>query len=166
MNLFILDDDFTLAAQSACDRHVVKMPLETAQMLSCAHHVLDPSNPLNLLMYKRTHENHPCSKWVRANISNYLWTYMFWQAQCDEFTYRYNKVHLSYSKYAEIFATPPANIPFGKRTPFALAMPERYHNDNPVLAYRDYYLNDKAHLLTYTKRVPPMWIEENEVICK
>ena len=159
MNLFILDTDPIIAAQSVCDKHVVKMILETAQMLSCAHHVLDPTNPLNLLLYKRTHENHPCTKWVRESATNYLWTYMLFTAQCDEYTHRYNKVHLTDSKYRSILLTPPVNIPCDKLTSFALAMPEQYHNDDPVQAYRDYYLGAKAHLLKYTNRAMPGWLK-------
>ena len=41
MNIFYLDRDPVIAAQMMCDKHVVKMILESAQMLSTAHRVLD-----------------------------------------------------------------------------------------------------------------------------
>ena len=42
MNRFIIDHDPIQIAQSLCDKHVVKMPLEEAQMLSTVVRQLDP----------------------------------------------------------------------------------------------------------------------------
>ena len=41
MNIFVLDKDPHIAAQMHCDRHVPKMIVESAQMLSTAHRLLD-----------------------------------------------------------------------------------------------------------------------------
>ena len=159
MNLFILDNDINLCAQMACDKHVVKMPLETAQMLCTAHHLYNPDNPMLPLLYKETHKNHPCTKWVCESATNYLWTYMFWLAQCEEYSHRFHKHHLTHQKYAKILAEIPPNIPAGKQTPFAQAMPDEYKNDDAVTAYRDYYTNEKAHILQYNNgRSPAGWV--------
>lgn len=163
MNLFILDEDPELSAQYACDKHVVKMPLETCQMLCAAHHVLNPNSPYLPLLYKLTHRNHPCSKWVRFNVANYMWTYMFWHYQCEEYTYRYGKTHLSWSKYSILLGSPPPLISAGQRTAFALAMPEQYMSPEPVDAYRAYYKAEKAHILQYTNRDMPEWLHATNV---
>ena len=71
MNIFYIDKDPIKAAQMACDKHVVKMILETAQLLCTAHRVIDGVDlQMNSLleettMYRATHINHPSTKWVR-----------------------------------------------------------------------------------------------------
>ena len=68
MNIFYLDRNPVVAAQMMCDKHVVKMILESAQILSTAHRVLDGDEHAdNVGMYKMTHKNHPSTIWVRAN---------------------------------------------------------------------------------------------------
>lgn len=79
----------------ACDQHVCKMLLETAQMLSTAHRVLDPDFPkiardCDRILYKKTHINHPCNKWVRQSVHNYNWLYSYYNALGIEYNYRYN----------------------------------------------------------------------------
>ena len=64
MNIFVLDNDPFKAAEYQCDKHVVKMVLETAQLLCSAHETAP---------YKRTHYNHPCAIWTRSSLSNYMW---------------------------------------------------------------------------------------------
>ena len=71
MNLFYLDRDPVEAARMQCDRHVVKMILETAQMLSTAHIELDGKQ----VAYKATHKNHPSTVWVRSSSLAYNWTW-------------------------------------------------------------------------------------------
>ena len=78
MNIFYLDKNPDLSAQLHCDKHVVKMILEYAQMLSTAHRVLDNSQDV----YKIAHKNHPCTIWVRENKSNYKWLSMMWFFLC------------------------------------------------------------------------------------
>ena len=71
MNIFVLDTSPKLAAEYHCNKHVVKMIIETAQMLSTAHDYLETGISG---LYKPTHKNHPCSIWVRQSRENYLWT--------------------------------------------------------------------------------------------
>ena len=88
MNIFVLDYDPVKAALFQCDKHIVKMPLETAQLLCSAFK--DVSTP-----YKKTHLNHPCAKWARKSKHNYEWLILHGLALCDEYQYRYKKTHQS-----------------------------------------------------------------------
>ena len=86
MNIFVLDLDPVKAARYQCNKHVVKMVLETAQLL-CA-----PFEP-GVAPYKRSHFNHPSSIWTRSSLSNYHWLIVHGMALCDEYEYRYSKIH-------------------------------------------------------------------------
>ena len=86
MNIFILDQDPVKSAQFQCNKHVVKMCLETAQLLCSVF-------PSGLAPYKRTHYNHPCAKWARDSWCNYMWLISHGHALCNEYEYRYNKIH-------------------------------------------------------------------------
>ena len=86
MNIFVLDESPVVSAKYACDKHVVKMILESAQMLCSVQ-------PEGTAPYKRTHYNHPCTKWVRESSRNYEWLLIHAYALCDEYTRRYDKVH-------------------------------------------------------------------------
>lgn len=88
MNIFVLDYCPVKSAQMQCDRHVVKMPLETAQLLCSAY-------PNDNAPYKRTHYNHPCSIWARKSENNYLWPIEHGLALCLEYNFRYGKNHKS-----------------------------------------------------------------------
>lgn len=160
MNIFRLSDDPTEAARMQCDKHVVKMPLETAQMLSTAHRLIDTVSDDSVL-YKPTHKNHPSSVWVRENISNYIWTFCHFIALCDEYTHRYGKVHLSYTKLVDILSVPPKNIEHGDETLTPLAMkdyPECMFPNDPVKSYRLYYATKKSRFnMKWTNREIPSW---------
>ena len=96
MNIFYLDKDPKIATQMHCDKHVVKMILETAQMLSTAHRVLDGDEYADSKgLYKMTHRNHPCSIWVRSSDNNYKWMWDFYDNLLKEYTFRYDKHHAS-----------------------------------------------------------------------
>ena len=77
MNIFCLDEDPIKAVQMMCDKHIVKMILESAQLMSTAHRELDGDNA-NENLYKSTHKNHPSAKWVRESLWNYVWLYRHW----------------------------------------------------------------------------------------
>jgi hypothetical protein len=104
MNIFYLDPNPQVAARYHVDKHVVKMVLESAQLLSAAHFVLDKNNEG---MYKPTHINHPCSKWTRESKANYLWLYQLFKELSHEYTFRYGKVHKTYTKMHYILNRPP-----------------------------------------------------------
>lgn len=158
MNLFYLSTDPVTAAQSQCDKHVVKMILETAQMLSTAHRTLDPDADHGNL-YKATHKNHPSTVWVRSARAHYLWAYRHFVALCDEYTARYGKVHLTDQKLRDRLACPPDGLDVsGEWTDPPQCMPEEYQQENTVEAYRHYYRVGKADILTYAHGPQPDWI--------
>ena len=139
MNRFILSYDPEEAAVLQCDKHIVKMPLEEAQMLSSAHNELDGGQ----VAYKTAHKNHPCTVWVRETRSNYLWAVAHWKALGDEYTRRYGKVHATMQKHSETLMWPPNGISDGGFTDPPQCMPDECKNSDAVVAYQTYY-NYKA----------------------
>ena len=74
MNIFYLDRDPKIAAQMMCDKHVVKMILESAQMLSTAHRVWEGDKYADQYgLYKMAHKKHHSTLWVSSGEWNYLW---------------------------------------------------------------------------------------------
>ena len=157
MNIFILDSDPILSVQYYVNKHVVKMILETAQLLSTAHRILDNND--DPVLYKKTHCNHPCAKWVRETAGNYRYAYQLFKELSSEYHYRYDKQHLSWTKLKDILKEPPKNISSNMEiTPFALAMPEQYKSSDAVNAYRAYYNGEKRHMFIWKKRPIPYWV--------
>jgi len=152
MNIFLLDYDPTRAAVSQCDKHVVKMVLETAQIL-CA--LFEPGEA----PYRRTHYNHPCTIWSRESIQNFNWTVDHGKALAAEYTHRYGKRHKSEDviEWCDLNQY-KLSLPSIGLTPFALAMPEEYRSSNPVQSYRDYYIGEKMDIARWNKgREAPEW---------
>lgn len=147
MNIFVLDFEPNKAAQLQCDRHVIKMILESAQMLCSAVSVHDKARDVP---YKPTHINHPCTIWARETRSNFLWLVKMSKELAVEHQLRYPKSreHKSASviRYCENLSFV---IPKGPLTDFAQAMPDVYRNDCPVAAYQEYYRKDKARFATW-----------------
>lgn len=161
MNIFYLEEDPQKCAQAYYDRHVVKMIVETAQMLSTAHRVIDKdslSNEYNLILYKKTHENHPSSRWVRYSRENYVWAYRLLVFLCQEYTYRYGKKHAT-ERLLPILCYAPEGLKSSKFTAPPSVMPVEYQiSDNSIVNYRNYYINGKYALQKYTKREFPSWL--------
>lgn len=158
MNIFYLSDNPEEAARYHVDKHVVKMILESAQMLCTAHRLLD--NKEDDRLYRSTHKNHPCSKWVRESSTNYNWLYNHFCALCDEYTYRYGKVHLTDKKLRHILKDLPKNIQQANITQVAQAMPDEYKNSDPIIAYRNYYIVEKSRFAVWSKREKPSWFNK------
>ena len=152
MNIFALSTNPVKAAQMQCDQHVVKMPLESAQMLCTAF-------PNGKAPYKWTHYKHPCNLWIRESKANYIWLIEHAFALCDEYTYRYDKKH----KSLEVITWCEKNMknisfPKKKRTPFAIAMDDVYKKKTAVQSYRNFYLQSKSKFATWNKNRPaPSW---------
>jgi len=183
MNLFILDKDPVIAAKQQCDKHVVKMIVESGQMLSTVHRMLDgqlvrrpsksgrtqvkyyvhPNPLLESTLYKAVHFNHPCTLWSRESSANYDWHYKHFVALCDEYTYRYDKVHKTDNVLRNVLSSQPRNIPKGQMTQFKLAMksnPECMFEDDPVKSYRLFYQTKQARFsMDWTKREAPVWFQ-------
>lgn len=151
MNIFVLDRDPIRAAQMQCDKHVVKMCLETAQILST----------INGGPYKPTHAKHPCVLWAGENRANYLWLWGHGMALGDEYRHRYGKFHKCHSVILSL-NIPPERLrgtEIGKRSAFVQCMPEVYRGEDAVEAYRRYYRAEKAGFAKWTRRDRPDWWE-------
>jgi hypothetical protein len=173
MNIFFLDNNLKLCAEYHVDRHAVKMIVELAQMLSSAHRFLDGKleivkinnrskkiyklNNNDSLIYHISHVNHPCTVWVRESIHNYMETFELFKYLCEEYTYRYGKIHMTDTKLSKILSVAPNNIPNVSSTPKAQAMPDIYKCDDAITAYRNYYIHEKSHLAVWSKRTIPEW---------
>ena len=162
MNIFILDENIDECCKFHCDSHSVKQVLESHQMLSTAHRVIDTDKIFEeRSIYKATHINHPCSIWVRKTKGNYLWMRDFTMRLSIEFSYRYGKIHRSFEQVFPMLLEPPKNIDQSmERTPFAQAMPDEYKDEDAVTAYRNYYIGEKNHLFYWNKRATPYWINQ------
>ena len=146
MNIFLLDHNPVVAAQMQCDRHVIKMTLETAQILSTI-----TGGP-----YKPTHQNHPCTVWARETRTNFNWLVRHGLALSAEYTHRYGKRHKCQDIIEAIAAnTPSDKFPVGC-TDFVKCMPDEYKVSDVVLSYRNYY-HSKAGFARWTKRDVPFW---------
>ena len=180
MNIFILHEYPVEAAQLQCDKHVVKMIVESAQMLCTAHRMLDGTQVMNdkgklikqwtlnddrdTWFYRSVHTGHPCTVWTMKTSGNYTWHYNHFVALCDEYTYRYGKVHATDKLLRNALANYPKNIPISYRTPFALAMnsnPECKFIDDPVKSYRMFYQTKQDRFkMVWTKRDVPEWFNK------
>ena len=158
MNIFFLSLDPDEAARLHCDKHVVKMILETAQLLYTAHWVYE--SPLPEGAYRKTHPNHPSARWVRESLANYTWLCRLGMALCDEYSFRYGKVHKTQGHLTWLSTHSPVGLVDVGWTLPRLAMPEEYHNKDPVTAYRMYYVGAKSRLLAYTKRLAPDFLSQ------
>ena len=150
MNIFVLDQCPKLAATYYLDKHVVKMPLEIAQLLCTTLALQGVETP-----YKKTHQNHPCAVWVRASLSNWNWLIQHGIAVSEEYTARYGKRHKS-QEIIEWCSENLPNIPELGLTPFAQAMPDEYKHSDVVEAYRAYYRGAKNAIATW-KTTKPHW---------
>lgn len=158
MNIFVLSLVTKLCARYHANKHVIKMILESAQLLCSAHIVLDNVNNIEgIPLYKLTHKNHPSAKWARESSENYKWLYDLFYELCQEYTFRYGKVHMCETKFIDILVFVPKNITKGPMTSFALAMPDEFKVEDPVESYRNYYKMEKRHLCKWTKRPVPEW---------
>ncbi len=160
MNIFVLSKDPRQAARMHADAHVVKMILETAQILSTVWRLSSKAVPPGT--YRATHRGHPATVWAGTTPANYLWLAELGAELCREFAYRFGHTHAS-AKVLSALQSPPALLYFGVSglsglTPFVQIMPDEFRREDTVEAYRNYYITAKAHLLRYTRRHAPPWI--------
>ena len=153
MNIFALSARPREAAKWHVDKHVIKMPLETAQILCTVRHIYGDHTP----PYRSTHIHHPCCKWTTKSVENYVWLCILGIELCVEYTYRYSRIHRCESIIEECLQKVPKKIANKGRTKFAQAMPEWCKMENSVLAYRNYYIQEKSHLAQWHNREVPYW---------
>lgn len=157
MNIFVLDNDINTCAQFHVDKHVVKMPTESAQMLCAANNFYGIDSPYKT---SKAQMNHPCTKWVRESINNWLWLKELAIALEKEWKYRYNHDENKTHKAVDVIRSldiPP--LPEIGLTPFKYCMPDVYKVDDIVISYREFYKKDKIHLHSYKNRKKPQWLE-------
>ena len=161
------------------DKHCVKMILESAQLLSTAHRVLDgsqtviksktnrnkkvwklPDSELDASLYSATHVNHPSAIWVRQSTANYNWLWSLMLELCKEYTYRYGKTHKCESSgLLYNLAGCPINLPSNGFTEPTPAMPDQYKvPGDSIQSYRNYYNGEKQRMFSWKKREQPYWI--------
>lgn len=140
-----------ICAKMHIDMHVRKMIIEYAQLLSTAHWVLGTDIDSGVL-YRSTHVNHPCGRWVRESSLNYCFLYELFVALCDEYVFRFGKTHLTDTKLREVLRVLPLNIPQRPLTRFPQAMPDNYKTEDVCEAYRAFYSGSKR----FTKAGKPM----------
>lgn len=160
MNIFFLDFDTKKCAEYHCDKHVVKMILETAQLLCGSHHMVN--NPISDIPYKLSHKNHPCAIWVRESLSNYLYLCDLGLELCKEYTYRYGKRHKSQDIIEWCLSNKPLIKDIGFTTP-PKAMPDEYKVEDVVESYRNYYIGAKKEFAKWKNREIPQWFLISEV---
>lgn len=143
-----------IAAQMACDQHVIKMPLESAQMMStiarsCGFDV----------GYKSTHAKHPATLWAGASAANYEWLTTHALGLLAEYTERYGRTHAC-QPVVEKLGGLIGSLSFSKvgLLPFVQTMPEARKRESAVAAYRAFYMNEKRKFATWKKSRPaPFW---------
>lgn len=144
MNIFYLHRDPVKAAVVQYNKHVVKMILESAQMLCTAHHCYGSEEQKLNVPYRQAHLNHPSTIWARRSKSTYMWLYDHMIALGKEYTKRYGKEHLTISKCREFLSTPPLHIQGSEWVEPPQCMPDEYKVDNDaVTAYWNYYEQEK-----------------------
>ena len=158
MNIFAVAKSPRVSARSLPDKLVVKMPLESAQMLSTSLRCFMSDDVCDTLgIYKVAFKNHPCTIWARTSRSNYDWLVSHFETLCDEYTARYGRTHAS-RRLLWAFKNCRIFIPKGSMTPFAQAMTDQYKCDNHIKAYRDYVVNEK-HYAKWNFTMKPVWWE-------
>jgi len=180
VNIFFVDRSPQIAAQSLVDKHVVKMILESAQLLSTAHRVIDGEEYIGKsktgrnakrwrlndsreqIIYSATHINHPSAVWCRQSVENYAWLVEHFYALMTEYTHRYGKNHKCMGELSYMLQSPPFKLKEWDWTEPPSAMDDQYKISTDVVTnYRNYYKNGKAHIHKWTNRQPPEWINEN-----
>lgn len=185
MNIFILDKIPRVAAEYHCDKHVVKMILESAQMLSTAHwlHLLKSNGKCiedfkrvrdakewlekNTCKsqhppYKMTHVKHPCTIWTSETIKNYKWLVSLLFYLCKEYTKRYKRIHKTAYYIKWFIQNIPVGIAKSSLQPFKICMDNSYKvSACPVLCYRNYYIKGKSHFAKWNYSLKPSWYKVN-----
>jgi hypothetical protein len=182
INIFYIDHNPVQAARWMVDKHVVKMILESAQLLSTAHRVLDGKlvdgirvnldtgktrkvkayvlpDSRDSVLYSATHVNHPSAVWCRQSVQNYTWLVDHMYALMAEYTHRYHKEHKVQGEISYMLQSPPFNLKQWEWTSMPSCMAEEYIiSEDPIVNYRNYYKKGKQRMFSWKNRQPPEWI--------
>ena len=171
MNIFVTDPSPTLSARCLPDKHIVKMPLETCQMLSivCSKkwgHDYGELHRINGEPYKTekgAFRNHPCTIWANASLENTWWLLAHGLALCNEYSWRYGKIHSCEKTLVEATEIiPPAPRPYLPKS-FTFAGPNEYKYDTSIDTFTAYkrYISSKPWAASNYLRDPsrkPHWL--------
>ena len=156
MNIFVLDTDIERCARYHCDKHVVKMILESTQIMCTALNKKGFLTP-----YRSTHPKHPCVLWVEQSYDNFNWLKQLALALNQEYRYRYDK-QADHKSVAVIEAIAEFRYESKGLTEFAQAMPDEYKKPQAAVdAYRSFYLGTKMQFATWTRRKKPYWVRRS-----
>ncbi len=158
MNIFVLDQDPRVCATYHNDKHVVKMILETAQLLCGVHHMTESNLDVP---YGLSHKNHPCSIWARKSLENYIWLCDLGMELSKEYTHRYGKKHKSQDIIEWCLINLPDIPEVGYMTEQPKAMPDECKTDDVVESYRRYYIMEKSSFCNWKNREIPNWYKIN-----
>ena len=161
MNRFLIEDNPRLIARSLCDQHIVKRPLEEAQMLctSLWHHA--PKYAEEKKLYRPVHQKHPCTLWAMKTRQNYAFAFKMYKEMLDEYTFRYKKQHGA-SKLWDALYDGTRYIPQGPLTkhPECFGKYEEFKTDMywPITSYRKFSIADKNKFARYNNGTSrPEW---------
>lgn len=157
MNCFGMDKCARISARLMCDTHNNKMIVESAQMLSTAHHELG-SDVTGL--YKPTHVNHPMNVWVRSDRSHYLWLLNHLDELLLERQHRFpNKARHKTGGILSSLVIIPTDIPVGNRQDMPQCMPDEFKHDDFTVAYKRYYSSKLLDWMTRDgkRKIVPKW---------
>jgi len=193
MNIFALSKDPTDAAEQVLDKHVIKMPTETCQMLHTnilymqyVHvHGKEPQlrelkafhKEIGSELMKPAMLNHPSTIWARQSIANFHWLYQHGMALCEEYTYRYDKIHGSHDRIITGMRQREGinhSFPHSGLTPVTIAMDDKYRIENTfddewdfvIESYRHYYLEGKWRIAEWKQDRRPEWFPANHYATK
>lgn len=169
MNIFILDKDIDKCAKAHVKKHIGKMQLESSQLLCTTLHLnKDLRNQLGVtdIPYKQTHKNHPSAVWSRENLDNYSYLAGLLYSLNLEYSRRYGKQHLSFTKMQECGITGKEFYERAKSLDVELlnppaCMPDEYKRPTVIESYREYYRVGKKNLHDWENSVVPDWILNN-----
>jgi len=166
VNIFVLSGVPSIIPMYMHDKHVVKMALETAQLLSNQHHKYN--SVFKEVVYKPTHMNHPCSVWAGESSHNYDWLFTHFEALLVEYRHRYYRRHKC-SEILDFLRDNPVPFTAGARINAMppQCMPDKYKGYDVVEAYRAYYKAEKLTYMhkgkqrkhTWTNQDRPWWLE-------
>jgi len=175
MNIFVTSPSPWESAKVLPDKHIVKMPLETCQMLSivCSEkwgYGFGTIPKADGEPYKTTSgafRNHPCTIWANSFVNNWQWLLAHGLALCEEYTERYGKIHTCHNSLLAAKEILPTADPQGRSgkgpTPFIFAGPDEFKYDDTVDIYTKYkmYIASKPWVKDNYLRLPdrkPDWI--------
>jgi len=175
MNIFATHQDPYLSAKVLPDKHIVKMPLESCQMLAIIYSkwyydwgTLPKADGTPYSTKKGAFRNHPSTKWAGSSIYNTAWLIQHGCCLADEYQRRYGKIHTCSKALFEakkIFhrKTNKAITCWGMAENFSRAMPDEWKCDDSIDTFTAYkrYIASKPWVKENYIRIPerkPAWI--------